>query len=71
MIPIDHGIPIPPKAQRIAQKYPWTHMKVGDSIRVPGRGSAARHSACQFGKVSRRKFCCRLIDSYTRIWRIA
>ena len=72
-IPIDEGIPIPPKQQTGARnnklRYPWRYMRILDSFLIPpeaGHGYAVPPDLLDKGW----KFTSRQTDEGMRVWRI-
>lgn len=79
--PIEQGLEIP-EPRRTARggraRYPFAHMKIGDSFFVPANGDEKRNinknlSALgnHFGKRNGMKFKTRVVDGGIRVWRVA
>lgn len=70
-IEIDPGLPIPPdRGPGSRSKYPWIHLRIGDSFFVPKTtiekmAANANKAAKRFG----RRFTCRTMDGGVRVWR--
>ena len=76
MFEVESGIPVPPDARGLTNKYPWNDMKVGDSFFVPdrpdGRRSALSSSVNYQHKKSGNtvKYATRKVTGGVRVWRV-
>lgn len=65
---IEKGIPIPSKSTRIAVKYPFKEMEVGDSIFFETLNDV--NGAYKVAKYQGVKVTARQVDGGYRVWRI-
>ncbi len=66
---IQKGVPIP--TSKIAKRYPFKDMEVGDSFLTDAPQQWASAAAIVHGKRVGQKFTTRVENGGTRVWRIA
>ena len=81
MVPIDRGIPIPPRTRPTSARYPFQDMQIGDSIYLPGQRVDRRKGepfhmqkavryAYIYGARHGMRFAARNEGDGVRIWRV-
>lgn len=72
-IQIEQNVPVPPRTNMKASKYPWGLMDEGDSFSVDGKSvSSMRTTASAAGKRLGMKFIVRAEgEDSVRVWRVA
>lgn len=75
LVPVDHGIPVPPPHSPYQRKYPLNLLAVGDSFFVAGKTRQQMASPIRYATCACRKFTShRVIENGVRglrVWRIA
>ena len=69
---IESGIPIPAQRRKSnGLKYPFRHMKLGDSFFVAKKDSTAISGHCSYAnRLLGHRFCLRTVAGGVRVWRI-
>jgi len=73
IVPVENGIPLPPRRRHAATKYPLAEMEVGQSFKVDvDKLSSIRVLICRQQKATSKRFAYRTISKrQIRVWRTA